>query len=390
MSDKAGGTDGSRILFFLPWQFDMVGGVDVVVDRVWREIERTMPRRSLIGVQDWIFDGQKNDPEGRSFLHLNFPAPLAGRPLSLRYLVTAMRRLPMMLARLRRYDIQVVNFHFPRLNVYPLALLKRLGLWRGRIVLSFHGSDVQEIDPHNPAWRLIASQTDALTACSAALADRVKAIGLFGQMPISVIHNGIDRAHFQAESEDGGIPAGTSFILNIGNYVPHKAQDVLIKAFAQVADSVPGLKLVLAGGTAENDAWLNGLRQLAAELNIIERVFFLGSISQRQVAELMRRAVCLAHASLSEAFGLVLIEAAACKLPVIATRVGGVPEIIPSPEYGLLVEPGDVAGMSAALSALLCAPQEAQCRADRLLERVETIFSVGAMARAYFDVCMES
>ena len=51
-------------------------------------------------------------------------------------MASVLRRLPRLLSRLREHDVQVVNFHFPRLNVYPLALLKRFGLWRGRIVLS--------------------------------------------------------------------------------------------------------------------------------------------------------------------------------------------------------------------------------------------------------------
>ena len=389
MIGKAGGAAEGRLLFFLPWKFDMVGGVDVVVDRLWREIERTMPKRSLIGIQDWVFEGEKSDPAGRSFLHVNFPAPPAGAPLSLRYLLTAMRRLPVMLERLRSYDIRVVNFHFPELNVYPVALLKRLGLWHGRIVLSFHGSDVRKIDATSPAWRLIASQTDAITACSASLAERVKALGLFGQVPISVVYNGIDSEHFQAESGDSGVAAGTRFILNIGNYVPGKAQDVLIKAFAGIADSMPDLKLVFAGGSAENDRWLNGLRQLASELNISDRVYFFESIPQRQVADLMRQAICLAHAALDEAFGLVVIEAGACKLPVVATRVGGIPEIISSPEFGWLYEAGDVAGLAEALTAVLHGPQDASRRADKLLQRVQRQFSVGATASGYLNVCFD-
>lgn len=376
-------------MFFLPWKFDMVGGVDVVVDRLWREVERTMPGRSLIGIQDWVFEGEKSDQAGRSFLHVNFPAPPAAGAMSPRYMLTAMRRLPVMLERLRRYDLRVINFHFPQLNVYPVALLKRLGLWRGRIVLSFHGSDVLAIDEKSPAWRLIASQTDAITACSASLAERVKALGLFGQMPISVVYNGIDVEHFQAGSANSGIAAGTRFILNIGNYVPRKAQDVLIKAFAEVANSIPDLKLVFAGGTAENDSWLNGLRELASELGIGDRVCFFESIPQSQVADLMRQAICLAHAALDEPFGLVVIEAGACSLPVVATRVGGIPEIICSPEFGWLCEAGDVAGLTEALLAVLNDSEEASRRADNFLQRVRSQFSVGATASGYLDVCFD-
>jgi len=389
MSQQAAASMKGRMLFFLPWEFDMIGGVDVVVDRLWREVELTMPGRSLIGIQDWGFEGEKVDAGGRKFLHVNFPAPPAQEPLAPRYLLTALRRLPRLLSRLREHDVQVVNFHFPRLNVYPLALLKRFGLWRGRIVLSFHGSDVKEIDVTSPAWRLIASQTDAVTACSAALAERIKALGLFGLMPIRVVHNGIDCAHFQAESGDGGIPAGTPFILNVGNYVAHKAQNVLIEAFARLAGAHPDLQLVMAGG-ADNGVWLASLRKLATDLGVSERVYFLESIPQRQVASLMRQAICLAHSSLQESFGLVVIEAGACGLPVVASRVGGIPEIITSSDFGLLVSAGDSAEMASALGAVLQEPQEALHRAQKLQKRVAEVFSVRTMARGYLDACVEN
>ncbi len=387
MTGKVAESVKGRMLFFLPWEFDMIGGVDVVVDRLWREVERTMPGRSLIGIQDWSFEGEKVDAGGRKFLHVNFPAPSGPQPLSPRYLLTAVRRLPTMLRQLRAYDIQVVNFHFPRLNVYPLALLKRAGLWQGRIVLSFHGSDVKEIDLANPAWRVIASQTDAITACSAALAERIKALGLFGQTPVRVVHNGIDCAHFQAESGDSGVPAGTPFILNIGNYVPRKAQNVLIEAFARIAGRFPELKLVLAGG-ADDGAWQPGLRKLAAERGVAERVIFLESIPQRQVADLMRQAICMAHSALDEPFGLVVIEAGACRLPVVASRVGGIPEIVNSPEYGWLYEVGNPAALAEALEAVLDDREEASRRAGNLLRRVQDTFSVEATAARFLDACL--
>ncbi|MCK7578238.1 MAG: hypothetical protein MZV65_22530 [Chromatiales bacterium] len=60
----------------------------------------------------------------------------------------------------------VFNAHFPTQNLLVVALLLRFGWWRGKLVLSFHGSDVKAIDPGNASWRFIASQTDGITACS--------------------------------------------------------------------------------------------------------------------------------------------------------------------------------------------------------------------------------
>lgn len=371
------------VLLFLPWVFDMLGGVDVVVDRLWHGLERTHPGVGTIGVQDWHQSGGHTDADGRRFLHLNLPAPEAGASRwNPRYAITLLRRLPAARRLLAEHDIRVVNFHFPRGNVYPLALMKQLGLWRGRIVLSFHGSDVREVDPRSPFWQQIAAETDEVTACSRALAGQVEALGLF-KGAVRVVHNGIDCDKFVAD--DAPLPVAGRYILNVGNYVAGKAQDVLVDAFAQIAPAHPDLNLVFIGGTLDG-TWLAGLRDKVAKLGLGERVVFLENQPQKRVARLMRFATALAHASRAESFGLVLIEAGVCGTPVVATRVGGIPEIIPSQEFGVLVEVGDVAALATALDDLLRRPDEAAARAGRLQTRVLNTFSVTAMTQGYLSV----
>ena len=163
------------------------------------------------------------------------------------------------------------------------------------------------------------------------------------------------------------------YILNVGNYVAGKAQDVLVDAFAQIAPAHPDLNLVFIGGTLDG-TWLAGLRDKVAKLGLGERVVFLENQPQKRVARLMRFATALAHASRAESFGLVLIEAGVCGTPVVATRVGGIPEIIPSQEFGVLVEAGDVAALATALDDLLRRPDEAAARAGRLQTRVLNTF----------------
>ncbi len=374
------------VLLFLPWEFDLLGGVDVVAERLWRGLERQIPGQALIGIQDWTLSGDKQDEAGRRFLHLNFPAPVsADHPLSARYLMTLLRRAPSMLRELRRHRIQIVNFHFPTLNAYPLALLKRLGLWKGKIVLSFHGSDVGNVRADSPAWRLIAGECDGVTACSAALADRVAALGLFERERVSVVYNGIDCERFPsiAEALEDALP--DRFVLNVGNYVANKAQNVLLDAFALLATDYPDLGLVMVGGTDQGE-WLQGLKEQAFRLGLGDRVLFLENMPQSGVAWLMGKALCLAHASYNEAFGLVVIEAGACKLPVVATRVGGIPEIVTSGQDGLLVEAGDSLAMAQAIRAVLNDSVASAARAGQFHERILQRFSDDATTRGYFDV----
>ncbi len=379
-----------RALLYLPWQFDLLGGVDVVVDRLWRGLERDNPGAALIGIQDWQAAGLATDAEGRRFLHLNLPEPpSATAHAAPRYLATLARRLPPLRRQLRRAEITVVNAHFPTLKVYPLALLKRWGLWRGRLVLSFHGSDVLGIAADLPAWRLIAAQTDAVTACSRSLAARIAATGLFSASAIRVIHNGIDCDRFAAQAPPTDPAPPRPYLLQVGNFTPHKGQDILIAAFARIAPRFPDLGLVLAGGT-DNGVWLAQLTAQVAQLGLGGRVHFLENQSQAQIARLMREAVCLAHSARQEAFGLVIIEAGACGLPVVATAVGGIPEILATPDYGRLAPPDDPAALAAALESLLAAPEQAAVMGRNLRARVVAEFSVAAMTGQYRETLQVS
>ena len=375
-------TVNKRILLYLPWEFDMLGGVDVVVDRLWHGLEKRFPGVATIGVQDWVNHGERTDDQGRRFFCLNFPKPpKAPSELPLRYRATLTRRLPAALYDLRSRGIATVNAHFPTLNLYPLALLKRFGAWRGRLVLSFHGSDVSDIIPGSQCWKMIAEQADAITACSAALARQVDSLGLFRQ-PAQVVYNGIDCERFQKQSDASPLPVTGRYLLNVGNYVPMKAQDILLQAFVRIAPSYPDLKIVFAGGTL-NGLWLMRLRELVESQGLHEHVVFLENQPQSRIASLMRGAACLVHTSHSESFGLVLIEAGACGAPIIATRVGGIPEIIPLDKFGVLFEDGDVDGLINAISSVMDAPGQAKERAQRFLDRVGTVFSTNAMCDGY-------
>lgn len=381
-SERSSGPLPGKVLLFQPFHFDLLGGVDVVVENLWRGLERQQPGFATIGIQDWVNEGDEVDAEGRRFLHLNLPQPPeGGLSAHLRYMITLLRRIPRIVRELRARDITVVNFHFLTLNVFPLALIKRLGLWRGRIVLSFHGSDVLAVDPDSAAWKFIAAQVDEVTACSQALAEQVDALKLFRRPP-RVIYNGIDIPRFLSRADGVSLPLPEPYILNVGTFVSNKAQDVLLEAFAQIARTHQQVNLVFVGGS-NTGAWLSSLRERAATLGLTERVFFLENQPQQNVAALMKGALCLAHSSHREGLPLVLIEAGACGLPIVSTRVGGIPEIIESAEQGLLVEAANSGKLASALASILESPAEAQGRAENLRSRINDSFSAESMVSGY-------
>jgi glycosyltransferase involved in cell wall biosynthesis len=377
-------------LLYLPWEFDLLAGVDVAVDRLYGFLDRAGPGSVTIGLQDWHRSGLEVDAVGRRFLRLNLPQPpsaagVAGVLPWLRYLLTLARRVPGIAATLRRHRIATVNVHYVTTNAFVLALAKTLGLWRGRIVLSFHGSDALTVDECSPVWKLIGTVADAVVACSEPLRRELVGMNLF-RAPVTVIHNGVDAARLVEQLGQCGEPALPKtfdrYLLCVGMYRDVKGQDVLLHAFARLTAVRPKLGLVFAGAT-DNGEWLRQLKVLAENLAVADRVVFLENLPHAQIVALMRRAACFVSASRREGFALVLLEAGALGVPIVATRVGGAPELMPSPDYGWLVPPEDDHALEAAVSELLDRRDEAVYRGALLQQRVADHFSLNATGSAY-------
>jgi glycosyltransferase involved in cell wall biosynthesis len=173
-----------------------------------------------------------------------------------------------------------------------------------------------------------------------------------GGRTIEVLPNVVDTDFFALRPQE---PPGEPFVfLAVGALNENKGFDRLLRAFAQafggrndpssLPDAPASPVLRIGGDGPLRDA----LPSLAAELGIGDRVRFLGHLTREQVRDEMWRAHALVVASHSETFGLVLIEALATGLPVIATRCGG-PEDVITPEVGFLVDRDDPADLARAL-----------------------------------------
>lgn len=134
-----------------------------------------------------------------------------------------------------------------------------------------------------------------------------------------------------------------------GRLHPSKGQDVLIQALPRVVEAVPEVDVVFAGGGSERER----LESLALELGVQHHVRFAGALPRTEVFRLMAEAAVVVVPSRDEAFGLVNIEAMAMGTPVVASRVGGIPEIVREGVDGLLFESEDAAGLAACLVRLL-------------------------------------
>lgn len=136
-----------------------------------------------------------------------------------------------------------------------------------------------------------------------------------------------------------------------GRFHPSKGQDVLLRALPAVRERFPGARLEFLGGGPT----LEECRRLAEELGVEAAVTFRGTVPRDEVARRLAAAAVAAVPSRSEAFGMVNVEAMAVGTPVVASRAGGIPEVVRDGEEGRLVPPGDPAALAAALSDLLAA-----------------------------------
>jgi glycosyltransferase involved in cell wall biosynthesis len=186
-----------------------------------------------------------------------------------------------------------------------------------------------------------------------------------------------------------GLRLPTRFILHVGTLQPRKDLVTLFKTFAQVrAASADPIDLVVCGGRGWGYA---DPRALARNEGVESSVHFIGYVPPGLMADLYRAADLLLFTSLYEGFGIPVLEAMSCGLPVVATSGSSVPEV--AGNAALLSPPGDVAGLAAHVTALLGDPGLSRTLAERGIERAKLFSWEGSAAKMisiYRDLLPES
>ena len=175
------------------------------------------------------------------------------------------------------------------------------------------------------------------------------------------------------------LPIDPPRLLCLGRLVPQKGFDLALRAFASLCHRFPRARLVIAGDGPARAA----LELQAAGLRLTHSVDFIGWVAPEKVPELMNTATVVVMPSQCEGFGLVALEAAMMARPVVATRVGGLPEVVIHQQTGLLVEQEDREALSDAIAFLLDHPEAATTmgRAGRL--RAQRFFSLERLVDSY-------
>jgi glycosyltransferase involved in cell wall biosynthesis len=241
------------------------------------------------------------------------------------------------LNRQARFDCIDAHFVYPD-GLAAVLLGKVLGI---PVTVSARGSDINLY----PKYRLIRPMIQwtlehaaNVIAVSAALKDAMLALGA-SPSKIHVIPNGVDAERFRyvARSEARGklkVPSHAEILISVGALIPAKGHHLLIRAFAQVAPRHPDLQLRILG----EGSYRPELEGLVRELGLKDKVQMPGKRPNEELQLWFNAATLSCLASAREGWPNVITESLACGTPVVATRVGGIPEILHEPELGVLVE----------------------------------------------------
>ncbi|HOB87823.1 MAG TPA: glycosyltransferase family 4 protein [Bacillota bacterium] len=232
-----------------------------------------------------------------------------------------------------------------------------------------------------PLMRLQDREQTHFIAVSRALARGLERWGI-PPSRISVIYNGIDPAPFVKDSRDR-FTGEEKIVGTVARLAPQKGLPYFLQAAALLAAAYPGLRFLVVGEGPER----RRLEQLASRLGLNSRLQFLGYCPDlpRQLA----RMDVLLLPSLTEGQSITILEAMASRCPVVASQVGGVPEIIRDGENGLLVPPGNAAALAAAVSSLLANPDRARRMARSAQQEVCRNFTAAAMLQRTEEVYRE-
>jgi glycosyltransferase involved in cell wall biosynthesis len=272
---------------------------------------------------------------------------------------------------MRRWRPQVVHVHDLRSLIYAGLATRLVGLRRPRLVYTRHWWQ-RDLSPRvAAAHRHFAGLVDRLVCVSELVREASEQEGLAPRR-LQTIANGIDMVRFAYQGPCAGGPAVT-----VARLSPEKDLANLVRAVAIVAPRVPEQRFEVAG----DGMYLNELKALAAELGVAERITFLGEV--RDVPAVLARAGLFVLPSRAEGMPLTLLEAMARGLPVVATRVGGVPEVVAEGETGWLVPPADPEALAAAIERLATDPELARQFGAAGRRRAEECFDVRRMVAEY-------
>jgi glycogen(starch) synthase len=356
-----------RVLLWAGSFLPRIGGVEMVVDRLVRTLgSRGIEFRIVAPAEAGA--PAEDVHAGTPVYRFPFQDALAAQDIA------GISRLRRRVAELKAsFEPDLVHIH----AFHPGLLfhLETASVSAARSILTLHDWPALSYGPETVPGRVVRT-ADRVVACSeATLALARRAVPEIGRVA-SVILNGVPAPTVRPAP----LPFDPPRILYLGRLVPRKGVDRLVDAVASLSLRWPAARLVIAGdGAARAD-----LERRVAARGLAARTEFAGWIPPGEVPALINRSTLVVVPSVGhEDFGLVAAEAARMARPVVATRVGGLPEVVRHGRTGFLVPDGDREALAGAIATLLECADTATRLGQAARRRAGRQFSWSAYARKY-------
>ncbi|MFC1564491.1 N-acetyl-alpha-D-glucosaminyl L-malate synthase BshA [candidate division KSB1 bacterium] len=278
--------------------------------------------------------------------------------------------------------LDVLHVHYAIPHAISAYLAKQLNGGEVKLITTLHGTDITVVgsDPaFLPVTEFGIEQSDGVTAVSRALYDStMKEFNI--TRPIEVIHNFVDTKVFKRKENqalrDKIAPNGEKILVHISNFRPVKRVDEIVKLFAGILKEVP-CKLMLIGDGPERSRAEKSCR----DLGICDHTVFLGK--QNAIPDYLSAADLLVCASENESFGMTILEAMSCGVPVVAYSVGGIPEIIQDGKQGFMITNDDSSSFAESCIRILTDSELHNSMARSGIKRARTEFSAEVIIPKY-------
>ncbi|HMF57524.1 MAG TPA: glycosyltransferase family 4 protein [Pyrinomonadaceae bacterium] len=291
---------------------------------------------------------------------------------------------------IREHKIEIVHAHLAR--DYPLAAFAVRKIKDARLVLTRHLER-----PLNNLHVFALKRVSRIIAVSKAVERALQAQKIFPPDRIRHVANGIDVEKFERagqaidrEAIRLGLPSHARFLIGIiGELREHKGQEDFLRAAHLIASQMEDVDFLIIGEDGAPDKQYGAhLHRLVEEIGLERRVHFMGW--RKDVPQLLHALDLFISSSRVEPFGLVMVEAMACGLAVVATATGGAQEIIADGETGRLVPIGDVEALAKVASALLADSYERKRLGQQARTRARERFSLARMVTATEQIYREA
>lgn len=288
-----------------------------------------------------------------------------------------------------REKLDILHVHYAMPHAISAILARDIAEHKVKIVTTLHGTDITVLGINKAFKRMIAygiEQSDAVTAVSHALVKQtVKQLKV--QKDISIIYNFVNEKEYYRKERNElkthyGIAENEKVLIHISNFRKVKRIPDVIRTFFLVQKEIKS-KLILVGDGPE----LQTAFDLVQQLHLTDQVIFLGK--QKSISDLLSISDIKLLMSEQESFGLVLLEAMACKVVPIGTNVGGIPEVIEHGRTGYIIELGDIEEAANYAINLLRDEQLLDDFAERSFERARRLFHSDEIVEQYISLYKE-